>query len=433
MKKGKKSALFSHYVIDGARKEMTPAQMLEECMNGGRLVPDLDDQSESFEDILDESVDPEIHTSSDCPTNLEDCLNKVYFARESNDPVSHHTESRLMKLAVAQALVDSVWNPELGLLPNLSLQLDWEWNEEPMGAFASFHSGVSALTSYLFDLNVSVAGASYTPAPHDRLNVKVLPAADAICDESLDCINLLDDCSTCDCSVSDCSASFIPSDERNKSHPSDEGNKFHPSDERNKYHHFHDEMEASTPTDNHSPLAMDPSSWLVYVPFDTAVCHLGGSLYCDVIGSTGEPVQDLSDPCYFADCFEVVKEIVHDGVALAGVTVGRGGLLTAMKELCSRGDNPVGVQVNIAGILSLNSELDARSVLFSELPGVIIQVADSDIDYIDSQFLLQDVAYFPLGHPDFTSTNISVRQDGKTGIAVILDSLLGSQTAEGED
>ena len=53
-------------------------------------------------------------------------------------------------------------------------------------------------------------------------------------------------------------------------------------------------------------------------------------------------------------------------------------------------------------------------ILFSEVPGVIFQINDSDYDYLDAELLLQDVMYFPLGHP--------VRRKGKVG--AILDSLI---------
>ena len=49
----KESALYSHYIIDGVRMDMTPAELLDECMEYEDPLP-----SSGFDDILDESIDP---------------------------------------------------------------------------------------------------------------------------------------------------------------------------------------------------------------------------------------------------------------------------------------------------------------------------------------------------------------------------------------
>ena len=70
-------------------------------------------------------------------------------------------------------------------------------------------------------------------------------------------------------------------------------------------------------------------------------------------------------------------------------------------------------------------------ILFSEIPGAVIQIRDIDFDYVDAELLLQDVAFFPLGHPNLKSGAVRVRSAEKTGIQTILESLM--QNAEGED
>ena len=63
----------------------------------------------------------------------------------------------------------------------------------------------------------------------------------------------------------------------------------------------------------------------------------------------------------------------------------------------------------------------------------MIQIRDIDFDYIDAEMLLQDIVYFPLGHPDVTGRDITVTETGKSTIESILDSLIRSQSSEGED
>lgn len=171
----------------------------------------------------------------------------------------------------------------------------------------------------------------------------------------------------------------------------------------------------------------DSSSWLIYVPFDTCHFRLGGSLLSQVAGPSGDMAAELIDPAYFVDCYEVVKELVDDGVAVCGVGVGRGGMIAAMRRLCDRisevSGNQCGTEMNLGGIMQAYAEDDVLRVLFSEVPGVILQIPDDDYDYVDSQFLLQDLAYYPLGHPKFGTGNIVIQKTQKTNVLSILESL----------
>ena len=89
-----------------------------------------------------------------------------------------------------------------------------------------------------------------------------------------------------------------------------------------------------------------------------------------------------------------------------------------------------GAQVCIADICkAYGSELPVR-VLFSEVPGVILQIADIDYDYVDAELILQDVVYFPLGHP-VVGGSATVDLVEKTDLPGILESLMS--TLEGED
>ena len=81
---------------------------------------------------------------------------------------------------------------------------------------------------------------------------------------------------------------------------------------------------------------------------------------------------------------------------------------------------------------SPGEENDKMRILFGEVPGVLIQINSSDYDYVDSQLLLQDIAYYPIGHPSVSHNGIKIHENAKTGVADILASLL-EQASEGED
>lgn len=171
----------------------------------------------------------------------------------------------------------------------------------------------------------------------------------------------------------------------------------------------------------------DPQSWLVYVPFDPCDFRLGGSALARELGIGGGVAPQIGDADYFIDCFEVLRELVEDGVVIAGATVGDGGLLCALKKMCA----DTGISVDVSDIMKSYDEDNVVRVLFSEVPGALIQIKDLDFDYLDAQLLLQDVAFFPLGHPDSSVHDVLVRAGEKSGIQKILESLM--QNAEGED
>lgn len=175
-------------------------------------------------------------------------------------------------------------------------------------------------------------------------------------------------------------------------------------------------------------LLPDASSWIVYIPFDTSDYRLGGSLLAQQLGMGGGCAPKIADPDYFMDCFELVRELVEDGIAIAGTTVGEGGLTAALQRMTG---GSVGVQADVSDILRANDEKNVVRVLFAEVPGVIVQVRNLDFDYIDAECLLQDIAFFPLGHPVPDSADLVLKSSRKSGIQNILESLM--QNAEGED
>lgn len=172
----------------------------------------------------------------------------------------------------------------------------------------------------------------------------------------------------------------------------------------------------------------NPDDWLMYIPFDNGRMNLGGSALSKISGHSCELEPDIQDPDYFIDCFELVRELVEDGVIVAGIPVGRGGLAVAAEKFRGR----KGMSLEIGGIMSAKGGEDAVKVLFSETPGVLIQIHNIDYDYLDSQFLLQETAYYPVGHPDPDGHRINLGCKCDNGVAGILESLL-KQASEGED
>jgi hypothetical protein len=105
-----------------------------------------------------------------------------------------------------------------------------------------------------------------------------------------------------------------------------------------------------------------------------------------------------------------------------------GGLATAAHTL-SQGK---GIDLDIGGLAASHQENETIKILFGEVPGVLFQVSSLDYDYMDSQLILQDVAYYPVGKPSDTHSGVTVSQSSKANVSDILAALL-TQASEGED
>lgn len=165
----------------------------------------------------------------------------------------------------------------------------------------------------------------------------------------------------------------------------------------------------------------EESGWIIYVPFDVDEYHLGGSELSAALGSKGGGCARMVDADYFIDCFEVVRELVEDGILLSGGTVGRGGLMKTLDAMCPE---RCGVRVDISDLKRAVPGSEEVRLLFGEVPGAVIQISDEDFDYVDAELLLQDVMYFPLGHVVKGKTGVEVACNDVPAIGGILNALI---------
>ena len=137
---------------------------------------------------------------------------------------------------------------------------------------------------------------------------------------------------------------------------------------------------------------------------NTCAHRLGSSLLEQITGTTGDISPEIRDPDYFIDCHEVVRELVEDGIIMSAETISDGGLLTAAYRLCRE----TGATIDVSGVISSYMENDIVKILFSEVPGALVQISENDSDYVDAQLLLQDIAYYPVGTPGRAGGKVEV-------------------------
>ena len=384
--KEKTSALHSKYIIDGVSRRLTPAEMLDDCIASKDEV--TIQKNGDFEPVVDESTDPSPSMKKFQSQNVQGYLATIVSLLDEPRPFPAAYADPYTRGRIAKALLDAVWMNGHFKLGDLTIAARWKWNCKPLGNMAAFYSSAEATADYINNLGICLSGYSFTES--GRL----------------------------------CQTAFkVGACEKTESQDEDEI--FLPEDAPFGSEHPVLGRRRTVP----DKLAADPDSWIIYVPFDSCDFRLGGSLLCDALGQNGDNFPEIGDADYFIDCSEVIREFIEDRIAVSAATVCDGGLLTALKLMCS-GD--VGADIDISGIMSAYGEDNKLRILFSEIPGAIIQIKDSDYDYVDAEFLLQDIAYYPMGHPVTGTGEVNVKAGG-SGIAGILQSLLSSQASEGED
>ncbi|MCR4860282.1 MAG: hypothetical protein K5910_06435 [Bacteroidales bacterium] len=364
------------YVIDGVQEEYSPAQLLDAVTEPEGRHPFA---APAEARAVDESLDPVFRGEAPGPASVEDCLSAVCDARKRLPDAYADPYTRVR---VASALIDVLWRSGRFRLGDLRLDATWRWNESPVGARAAFYASVRAAAEYVDALGLKFSGYRYVrSSAGSDLSLRTRIARDADEDDF----------------------AFV-------SEP------------------FRSDHPVIGPRRSCSPVfAPDPQSWVVYIPFDTADFRLGGSLLTQVLDLGLGPAPQITDADYFMDCYEVVRELVEDGILLSGATVGEGGLLRTVRQMA----DGCGLTLDLSGVMRSYQEQDPVRILFSEVPGAVIQIHDADFDYLDAELLLQDVAFFPLGHPVPGGTDIRVDASAKSGIQTILESLM--RNAEGED
>lgn len=380
----KESALHSQYIIDGVRCDTTPSELLDECLADSSNI--IHPDAEGCADIIDESIDPPVSTFTyDQKRNME-YLEACLAAKNEERTFRMLYPESFTKQRIAIALLDRLWNDGHFRSGDLTLWGQWIWNTRPLGNMAAFHKSAEAVNSYLFDLGIKLNDYAFEESDEESYArfYAWLPEKDA--------------------------------------EEEDEEVAFKSSPYESRHPWISEDRKCS------DKLLDEPDSWLIYIPFDTCSFRIGGSLLAQTQGRNGGMPPHLNDPDYFIDCYEVVREFIEDGIAIAGATVCDGGIAAAAAGMCEK----CGIKISIDGILSSYQENDLTKMLFAEVPGVLLQIRDADYDYLDSQLLLQDVAYYPLGHPCKGVKGLRIEETGKSGVAGILASLL-NQASEGED
>ena len=221
------------------------------------------------------------------------------------------------RLSIAEALTNIVWAPLTHGLQGVSLSANWMWPAKNPGEDARLYEAVKAVSDFAIALGINI------PTGKDSLSMtQKYPDGSVVYSPGTVIISAVAEVEDVKKVVS---TNLIPNEQ----------------------------------------------TFLVYIPFTRGEFHLGGSSLAQVMNKIGSEVPDIPDPDYFKEVFDLLQNLISEGIVLAGHDVSAGGLITSLLEMVFPLDG-WGLDLDLSGL----GESDPVSLLFSEKPAVLIQVKD---------------------------------------------------------
>jgi phosphoribosylformylglycinamidine synthase len=253
-------------------------------------------------------------------------------------------------LSVAEALTNLVWAPIEQGLSGVSLSANWMWPCRNEGEDARLYKAVKAISEFAIGLGINI------PTGKDSLSMtQKYPGGDTVMAPGTVIISTVGE-------VTDIRKVISP------------------------------------------VLKESYTSSLVYIDFSKSDFNLGGSSFAQALNLLGGETPDVKDAEYFRTCFEALQELISKDMILAGHDVSAGGLITTLLEM-TFSHNTIGMNLNFDDM----GENDIIRLLFSEKPGVVIQV--NDLDFVSIFLHEKGINYTVIGKPVAGNTlNISHQQ-----------------------
>ncbi|HNX86726.1 MAG TPA: phosphoribosylformylglycinamidine synthase [Bacteroidales bacterium] len=223
------------------------------------------------------------------------------------------------RLSVAEALTNLIWAPLTYGLKGVSLSANWMWPSKNPGEDARLYAAVKAVSDFAIALGINI------PTGKDSLSMtQKYPGGKEVYAPGTVIISAVAE-------VSDVKKVIRP------------------------------------------VLVDDMETKLYYIDFSRFTLKLGGSSFAQVVNAVGNEAPTVDDPVYFQRTFEAVQQLIGEGVILAGHDISAGGLITTLLEMTFP-VNDLGINADLSSL----KERDSITLFFSENPGIIVQVKDSE-------------------------------------------------------
>lgn len=142
---------------------------------------------------------------------------------------------------------------------------------------------------------------------------------------------------------------------------------------------------------------------LLYIDFSKDAFHLGGSSFAQLRNALGKETPTIKDTLYFGNAFTAIQTMIRQDLVLAGHDISAGGMITTLLEM-TFGRNDLGLNIDLSCI----ENKDLVRVLFSENPGIIIQI--EDLDKVQTILNERGISFHNIGRPT-KERKLNLRQD----------------------
>lgn len=240
-------------------------------------------------------------------------------------------------LSIAEALTNIIWAPLSGGLKSVSLSANWMWPCRNPGEDARLYSAVEAAGNFAKALGINIPTGKDSLSMTQKYGDKVVYSPGTV---------IISACGEVD-----------------------------------------DIRKIVEPV-----IVNDPYTSLLYIDFSRDTHKAGGSSFAQVLNRLGDEAPGVNDPEYFREAFNTVQNLIQKDLVLAGHDISAGGILTTLLEMCFS-NTEGGISVNLTAI----NEEDTVKLLYSQNPGIIIQVKD---ELEVAEILLESgISYYSIGHP----------------------------------
>jgi len=219
-------------------------------------------------------------------------------------------------LSIAEALTNIVWAPIEGGLSGISLSANWMWPCKNQGEDARLYNAVSAASEFAIALGINI------PTGKDSLSMTQKYGNDEVVYSPGTVI---------------ISAAGEVSDINKTVEP---------------------------------VIQNIEDSIILHVDFSKQKFELGGSSFAQTMNKLGNVTPGVDDPEYFKYAFSAIQSLVIEGLIISGHDISAGGMITALLEM-TFAQTEIGLDLDLSSI----QEAELIKTLFSQNPGVIIQVA----------------------------------------------------------
>ncbi len=240
-------------------------------------------------------------------------------------------------LSIAEALTNIIWAPLTDKLQSISLSANWMWPCRNPGEDSRLYSAVKAASDFSIALGINIPTGKDSLSMTQKYNDQIVYSPGTVI----------------------ISATGEVSDIRKIVEP---------------------------------VLVNDPYTSLLYIDMSRDDLKPGGSSFSQILNRLGNEVPTVNDPVYFREVFNTVQDLISDEKILSGHDISAGGMVTTLLEMCFSNTSG-GIAVNLSAL----NEPDTVKILFSQNPGIIIQV--KDVVEVSEILLENGISYFSIGHP----------------------------------